>query len=322
LMGYLANTPAEVENLVIEIPSIESENRSIPIEDLLKNLPDFTSRKKEPNELKEELSAVEKVVPFDQFILFAKDANSALQFIDDSKNLLIDTLQGSINDYSIESIYQYYEEQIGIKSKDLLKSETIKSVAITSGDESFMLGTSIAVIVESEDSQNLFQELIKSRKGATDARLEEDSSANWAESVLLSPNGLTSSYIGKKENIIILSNNKNQFDRLKEVCHGKRKSLEQSDEYKLFISKNKKELDGGWFYITDDAMSRISSPAMRIAAYRRALALAVFQRCEYHHLAGEAWDKVSGLDRLGKLEVQNGKLRSEVFCILLMKKEI
>jgi len=109
---------------------------------------------------------------------------------------------------------------------------------------------------------------------------------------------------------VILSNSIQQLKRIRQVHQGKLTSLAANKQYLYFRKNPSSEKNVGGIFITFEATVRLAHADLKIAQYRRMKALAVFQRCLYRHLAGENWQDISGIDRLGEVKLVDGVLRS------------
>src|SRR5262249_32984899 len=110
----------------------------------------------------------------------------------------------------------------------------------------------------------------------------------------LSPDRKMSSYVARLDNTIVVTNSRQQLDRLVDVSSGDAKSLADLPEYKFFRTRYARgdAAESALIFISDATIRRWCGPQWRIAASRRPRARAVLAELQASQLESLVRQKV------------------------------
>ncbi|MGI9244241.1 MAG: hypothetical protein ACR2RV_25810 [Verrucomicrobiales bacterium] len=242
------------------------------------------------------VDALATALPLDQHALFVPSVDQLFRLID----LIEQEGAPVIGTFDVRNPFRElpsrYMARLGLDEREIMAKLPIRSLAITGGDPFFPSGTDVAVLIEIEDVP----------ERASYIEVLADLVARGAPEVSTL----------KLDSALAVSNSAVQIDRLKAVQSGAQPSLGASEEFQFFRHRYPLAAGGeesAFVFLSDSTIRRWVSPKFRIAASRRARAIAALGALTARKIAGgEVGDEYQAL--LGKVSNGDaGGLRSERF---------
>ncbi|MEP4079868.1 hypothetical protein [Haloferula sp.] len=252
-------------------------------------------------------------IPLDQHAMFFPSLGVMLKLLDRVEKEGSPMLQAFTVRNPFRTLISRYRSQIGLDLPNAAAALLpVKTVALTGGDPFFPLGTDIALLLETEKPEALYQ--------ALGAPIEFKAGKKKAEAVEWKAEGIEylgyqnddrsfSSHLMRHGNLVAVSNSLNQLKRLAEVG-GKRPALGASDEFRFFRHRYPLGSDGtGFVFLSDATIRRWAGPETRIGASRRTRALAAMAESSSRVIEEEKLED-SYEDLLGKVSHEGGRVLS------------
>lgn len=232
-------------------------------------------------------------VPYDQHILISP----SLAHLDRLITLLESDGSPLAQSFTVRNPFRQlptrYKKQMGLDFS-LAKAAIlpVKSVALTGSDPFFPTGTDLAVILESDKPQILYQLLhaaLTTKAKSHSAKYSNTlHSNNCKHAGYSTPDRAFSSHILCFGNTVVITNSLNQARRLLQVHSSKIPSLGDSDEYRFFRHRYPlTDKKAGYIFLSDACIRRWCGPRLRIAASRRNRAIAALQHLTSKQLNAE-----------------------------------
>lgn len=230
------------------------------------------------------------VVPFDQHVLFFGSTDSLQEALTVIDGELLPWMELTTLVNRRGDLLQRYRDQIGIGNGLLEQiAPLVQSIAITGGDPWFDVGTDVAVIMESEQPDRLFDQLADAIGGAVAERVGVEqlalggAAADGAEGdprwlAFQSPDRSTSAILLAWGDHVAVGNSVAGLERLRRVTSGDLPSLASLDEFRFFRQRYRlDEEESAMLFLSDATIRRWTGPEQRIGASRRSRALAALR---------------------------------------------
>ncbi|MCC5788555.1 MAG: hypothetical protein JJT75_02890 [Opitutales bacterium] len=225
----------------------------------------------------------------------------------------------------------FYLAQMGLEAwrEILLEEEDGPEIemAVTGGDWHFLMGTDVALLVQSPAAETLFDRLqdhgetVRAGLAEEEQRQSEEEAAAWSETMGGLPVGVFRSgdrrvsayFVLLDETTVMVANSPRQLRQLQAVREGELVALSEEEEYHYFRQEMSKSAEEVVFVmLTDDTIRRWCSPEWRIGGMRQIHALARMER----KTAGWMDDPEASVEKdflLGEVDRVNGMLRSPLY---------
>ena len=235
------------------------------------------------------------VVPHDQHAVFFPTMGHFLDLLEllDQQGAPVMGAFDASNPF--HGMSERYLRQMGIPDRERFRELPVRGVALTGGDPFLPTGSDLAILFESDDPEALLRSL---------NRLVEKGDHRRAGQVV------------RLGGHVAISNSAAQLERLRAVVVDGSPSLGGADEFKFFRNRYPVGAAGesAFLFLSDATIRRWGGPRMRIAASRRARAIAALEELTAAQIAGaELGQHYAPL--LGELSVADGSktVRSERF---------
>lgn len=237
--------------------------------------------------------ALAKNIPYDQHAVFFPTFNDAVKLADEMKDQGLPILEMSKKTPRDARTFQRYQKQLGLSLDFFARTlgpQVIKSVAITGSDTYFPTGTDVAVLLETNNAEQLaamLKETVK-LKIASDADLAARTEQTDGELASVkytsfkTPSRDVSSYIAAVDGVVIVTNSKTQLRRLISTSQGAIQTIVQLPEYTFFRDRYKVGApeETAFVFLSDATIRRWCGPQWRIAASRRMRQAAVLSELQ------------------------------------------
>lgn len=226
--------------------------------------------------------AAPTLVPHDQHVVVAPSVSAVFDLIDVAETRFLPTISADGIASESDQLIQRYLRQIGLDiPRALAKTLPVDSVCITGGDPFFRLGTDIAIIlnVGNPDAVLAAVRTIQSTRFDDDATTKTLRIADLPAVHSSSGNGDIHAFTALVKDAVVITNSRQQLERIIRVSTGDIDSLHDLDEYLYFrdqLPRTDHEL--AYIFLSDDTIRRWCSPAVRIGSARRLTALAALKR--------------------------------------------
>lgn len=258
------------------------------------------------------IDSLSLALPHDQHAAFFPSLDSLFDLADRLETQGAPVLQSFSLRSPYRSLATRYRTQLGLDLPDVAaKLLPIKSVAITGGDPFFPTGTDVAVLLETEKPEVLYQRLLKgiklkaAQRGATSIAW---SGAQAEHQGFQTADRSFSSHLMRKGNLVVITNSTAQLDRLLAVGDTV-PALGASDEFQFFRHRYPTGAENAFLFLSDATLRRWTGPTVRIGASRRTRALAALSQLNAQLLDGQKpHEEFEGL--LGKVTQDGNSVRS------------
>jgi len=287
---------AIAENLALDshVAGASGDRSTVPLATIAGvNIPPINWRSLAPRETPA-LDPLATCIPADQHAVFFPSVEKALHLAErasDRETVFLRLVDSRTEHWRIR---ERYEQQLGIPLVELgaiLAAETTGTVAVTGSDPHVVLGTDVAILIETQQPVPLANRLVQ-QIGDGIARYAMTEPAAWKGSGLTaagfrSTDRRVNSYVAALPGAVVLTNSTWQLQRLAEVLDGET-SLAQLPEFAFFRSRYSLGDAGetALVVISDATIRRWCSPRWRIGHARRLLcasALAEWQATWLEH---------------------------------------
>jgi hypothetical protein len=245
------------------------------------------------NESKPALDPLASHIPFDQHALFFPTFESMTHWIDEADQDATPVLQMYEPRAEDANSRGRYQKQLCLELNELSRligPKVIASVAFTGSDPYLRVGSDLAVLYETS-SPGALKTLIQARQAEAQksnpaVKAVSGDAAGIAYSGVVSQDRAVSSYVAALGDVVLVSNSREQMERLISVAKGKTPALASQDEYIYFRQKYSKAepSETGFLVLSDATIRRWCGPRWRIANSRRTRAAAMLAEFQATHL--------------------------------------
>jgi hypothetical protein len=217
-------------------------------------------------------------IPADQHAVFFPSAEQASVFAEHAAG--DETVFLRLADPRTEHwrIRERYEQQLGISLSELVEllgPDQPRRIALTGSDPYVVMGTDVAILIESSEADALASRLAKHIANRV-AGTSEIEVKTW-NSPVIKASGVCSadrricSYVAALPQAVVLTNSVYQLQRLSEVHNDDQPSLASLPEYRFFRDRYAlgEPSETALIVISDAAIRRWGSPRWRIGQTRR-----------------------------------------------------
>lgn len=283
------------------------------------------------HEPKPALDALAANIPFDQHAIFFANFEAMSRWIqeaDDDGTPILQIFEPRAEDANSRGRYQ---KQLCLALDELsrlLGPKLISGIAFTGSDPYLRTGTDIGIVYQATSGQTL-KTLIQAKHAAAQqvnptVKAVKGDIAGVAYTGVVSPDRSISSYVAAVENVVFVSNSKEQLERLISVAKGKSPALATQDDYVYFRQKYPTggADETGFMVLSDATIRRWCGPQWRIANSRRTHAAAVLAELQAEHMdeliSGQfkAGSVITNLPEMGKLTLTANGVLSSMFGTL------
>lgn len=228
------------------------------------------------------LDPLAAILPADQHVVFFPSFAAVGQVARESRRYGV-TWSRLASDGGGDDPLERYQKQLGVSldlATHLLGPALVRSVALTGGDPYFDLGTDVAILFDSPQAELLRDAIAAATKAALSAQPQVIRRAGKVRDVdyegYASADRSVSSYVARIGDVVVLSNSTRQIELLAQTSRAPDRSLAKLDEYSFFRQRYRRDdpSELALLFISDATLRRWCGPRWRIAALRRARALA------------------------------------------------
>lgn len=308
--------PGEKQELSVDLDSVEG----ITIEEF-----DWKSRLegKQPT-----LDPLAKTIPADQYALFFNSPQAVRPFLLLAANYGLPVLRGVDSDGGAAQAALLYQNQMCLpvfEGVEKLADGGVESIAVTGGDPYFLLGTDLAVLLETEAPDKVVgwmrERMAEAGRQYDSAQRLEGKVGDVAYEAIRTPGRELSCYVAAWSDTVAITNSKTQLERLAAARTKKSANMASLDEYRFFRSRYEPtSAPSALVVITDPAIRKWSSPKWRIGNSRRLRAAAILAETQAAHLQqvvaadiDKTVESSYSVPNLGQLRVTADGVRSEAY---------
>ena len=248
-------------------------------------------------------------IPADQHVVFFPSFKAALAVADETGRHDTPVLRLARPRSENTHVVDRYQRQLGLpmsKIARLLGPRVVKSMALTSSDPYYPLGTDVAVLFESPRPAAL-ENLLLGRialaaAGVKDAKPISGEIDGLKYRGFSTPDRSLSSYVARLDGAVVVTNSTYQLGRLAAVGRGDTESIAALPEYKFFRIRYPLGAadETALVFLSDPTIRRWCGPRWRIADSRRTRARAIMADLQ-----------AAQLDPLVKETVRPGPIHTE-----------
>jgi hypothetical protein len=245
------------------------------------------------SETKPALDPLAVHIPFDQHALFFPSFEAMSRWIDEADQDATPVLQMYEPRAEDANSRGRYQKQLCLELNELSRlfgPKLIASVAFTGSDPYLRVGSDLAVLYETT-SPGALKTLIQARhaeaqKSNPAVKAVKGEIAGVVYTGVVSADRAVSSYVAALNDVVLVSNSREQLELLVSVAQGKTPALASQDEYVYFRQKYSKTEPGetGFLVLSDATIRRWCGPHWRIANSRRTRAAAALADLQAAHL--------------------------------------
>lgn len=242
------------------------------------------------------LDPLAKFIPADQHVVFFPSLPTAQTVINEMAQNGTPLLRMTQTRTSDDKLFERYMRQLCLSLPELEKSirtqgGEARTLAVTGSDPYFLMGTDVAVIVETnkpEAALAYFQAAHHAAKSRSNSVLAmEGKMLGHAYFAVTTPDNRIRSHVAIFDNAVVVTNSPVQLQRLLSVAQGKSPALVQLREYHFFRHRYPRATHGlpasgesAFAMLSDATIRRWCGPRWRIGASRRTRGAAILANAQ------------------------------------------
>jgi hypothetical protein len=276
------------------------------------------------------LDPLASLIPADQHAAFFPSPRALAAVVELAEKHAVPAVQSFEPQAQTANLRRRYERQLAHGVNDLValaEAGLIKSVAVTGSDPYLRVGSDLAILLETDQPDELRKRLAEKIKSASgEAKAIDDQVDALAYTGAATDDRSVSAYVAALDKAVVLTNSPAQLRRLAAVRANSAPPLAEAPEYIFFRNRYARggEDEAGLLILTDATIRRWCGPRWRIADSRRTRVAAVLADLQAQNLddvvagrgAGKALSSPFPLVNGGELRLVSGGARSSVYNTL------